>query len=315
MKALVLGCGSIGLRHARNMSSLGIEVQAHDVDPARMRALAEVEGCRAIGGRDDAEVDFVVVATPTAQHVEDLEWALSRGLPAFVEKPLGATRSDLERARALNAATTVVMVGCNLRFTAGFRCVEDNLAGLGRLLFVQAVFGWYLPAWRPLQDYRQTYSSRRDLGGGVILDAIHEIDYVTRLAGPVTDVVATWTNSGTLELDVEDIAELTLIHDGGVVSQIHLDYLQRTYTRSCRLVGTEGTLLWDYAAGSVELFTPGGPRTLLKDADRDDNQMYLAELSHFITAMDTGGPTENDLGTAASTLELALTALERGAPR
>jgi predicted dehydrogenase len=266
-----------------------------------------------LSARDDVDADFVVVATPTASHVSDLEWALARGLHVFLEKPLGATRADLNRARELIPASRVVMVGCNLRFTEGFRCVESHLADVGRLLSVDSTFGWYLPGWRPGQDYRRSYSASRALGGGVILDAIHEIDYVGALAGPVSGVAATWTNTGSLEIDVEDLAELTLRHESGVVSQIHLDYLQRTYTRSCRVVGSEATLHWDYASGSVELLTPSNSRSLLKDADRDENEMYVAELAHFVDAVATASPTANDLGTATAILEVALTALERGA--
>lgn len=292
---------------------MGVDVQAHDIDPDRLRALVDAVDGVALSNRDAAEVDFVVIATPTAQHIEDLEWALGRGLGAFVEKPLGATRRDLDRARQLTATDSVVMVGCNLRFTEGFRCLEENIGRVGSLLSVEAEFGWYLPAWRPGQDYRHSYSASRALGGGVILDATHEIDYVVSLAGRAVSVAATWTNTGTLELDVEDLAEVTLRHQGGALSQIHLDYLQRSYTRNCRLVGTDATLHWDYAAGTVHLHGPGGSEALLEDADRDDNQMYVAEMTHFLEAVNTGAATANGLDAAIATLHVALTALDRGA--
>jgi predicted dehydrogenase len=277
-----------------------------------LRAFGQDVGATTLGTREDADVEFVVVATPNSRHMEDLQWALDRGLHVFVEKPLGATRRDLERARELSSNNSVVMVACNLRFTEGFRCLERNLSGAGELLSVQAAFGWYLPAWRAGQDYRLTYSANHEMGGGIILDAIHEIDYVADLAGPVVDIAATWTNTGTLEIDVEDLAELTLRHKTGVVSHIHLDYLQRTYTRWCRLIGSEATLHWDYPTGNVQLHGPDASYVLLENADRDDNQMYLAEVQHFIDAVVNGTRVENDLDTAIASLEVAVAARERG---
>lgn len=321
MRALVLGCGSIGSRHARNLRKLGVEVLVSDVDEVRAEAIAAEVGGRAVSREAvDAAVDVVVVATPTAAHVDDLRWALDRGADAFVEKPLGASRADLDRALELERSHPGrrMMVGCNMRFTRGFALLRDHLPEVGRPVALLVDFGWWLPAWRPQQDYRTSYSARRELGGGIVLDAIHEIDYTLVLAGPVDDVSAQWTVTGALECDVEDVADITLRHRSGVQSHLHLDYLRRTYSRSCMVMGDMATLRWDFARGSVDIATEVGaePRTLGGGLDLDRDAMYVDEMKHFLAAVSTAdGVPANGISEAAATLDLALTALEKGAPQ
>jgi len=316
----VLGCGSIGRRHARNLRAHDVDVVVSDLDEARARAVAAEIGAAACG-RDavDADVDVVVVATPTVHHVDDLAWALERGAAVFVEKPLGASRADLDRALALarQHESHRVMVGCNMRFTHGFQVLQRHLPAVGRTVALLVDFGWWLPAWRPQQDYRESYSAQRALGGGIILDAIHEIDYTMVLAGPVADVQARWVNTGALECDVEDVADLSLRHCNAVQSHLHLDYLRRTYTRSCTVIGDAGTLQWDFARGRVELAgEPGAPAQAIgADLDLDRDVMYLDEMRHFLDALARGTAPCNGIVEAAGTLDVALTALDRGAPR
>ncbi len=319
MRALVLGCGSVGARHAQNLVGLGLDVVVYDTDATRTKALAGGPGITAVADRDHAEgIDLTVVATPTHRHVEDLNWALDRDSHAIVEKPLGATREDLALAVQLgrNHPDQVVMVACNMRFTEGFRTLQENLESIGEIAAVSADFGWHLSNWRPQQDYRASYSAHRDQGGGIILDAIHEIDYVLALAGPVAEVSAMWRPGRTLDIDVEELAELTLRHAGGAISSVHLDYLQPRYTRWCRVTGSEGILSWNYADHRVERWMSGSGEVevLLDDADGDVNAMYVAEMEHCLSAIRSEQSTVNGIENAAAVLEVALTALEKGQP-
>ena len=318
MRGLVLGCGSIGRRHALNLRDLGIDVAVFDTDADRRAAMSTDAGVEVLS-RDDAVADVVVVATPTGHHVEDLEWALERGAHVFVEKPLGASRADAERAVELGKRHSgqSVMIGCNLRFTQGYTLLRENLSRVGRPSVFLVDFGWWLPAWRPQQDYRLGYGIWRRMGGGIVLDAIHEIDYTIALAGPVESVMSLWTTTGVLEGDVEDVADLTLRHRSGAHSHIHLDYLRRTYSRSCTVIGSEGQLTWDFAQGRVEVIREAGapPELLGADLDRDRNRQYVEEMHHFLQVIGDGRKPVNGVVEAAATLDVALTALETGNAR
>jgi len=315
MRALVLGCGSIGRRHALNLRELGVDVVVFDTDADRSAAVSLDVGA-AVMSRDEAVADLVVVATPTAHHVEDLEWALERGAHVFVEKPLGASRGDAVRAVELGEAhsSQAVMVGCNLRFTEGYALLRDHLPVVGRPAVFLVDFGWWLPSWRPQQDYRTGYGIWQRLGGGIVLDAIHELDYTISLAGPVESVRSQWTRTGILDGDVEDVADLTLRHRSGAHSHIHVDCLRRTYSRSCTVIGADGMLTWDFARGRVEVVRePGSPPEILgADLDGDHNAQYVAEMSHFLQVIGDGMRPTNGVAEAAATLDVALTALEDG---
>jgi predicted dehydrogenase len=318
MRALVLGGGSIGRRHATNLAALGHDVMVADL--VEERAAAVARECQGRATQRDAapDVDLVVVATPTIAHVGDLEWALGRGAHVFVEKPLAASNEQLERAveMATSASGQHVMVGCNLRFTEGFRLLSRELAGVPRIAALLIDFGWWLPAWRPQEDYSHQYSTRRALGGGIILDAIHELDYAIALAGPVTDVAARWSRTGVLAGDVEDVADIVLRHRSSTHTHVHVDYLRRRYSRSCTAITDDAELRWDYATGRVERLAGAGeaPEILADGLDADRNDAYVAEMRHFLDSISCGEPPQNTVREAAEVTGVALRALEIGAP-
>jgi predicted dehydrogenase len=316
VRALVLGCGSIGSRHARNLVALGVEVVVSDVDDAAAARLASSAGAVAVDRGTAPPCDLVVVATPTSRHVDDLAWGLRRGADVFVEKPLAASLDGVAAARhlATRHPDRVVMIGCNLRFTEGFAAVWANLGAVGRVAAIMADYGWWLPSWRPATDYRSQYSASRALGGGIVLDAIHEIDYTLALAGPATAVSGICSSTGVLDIGVEDVADITLRHAGGSQSHIHLDYLRRVYSRSCTVIGTLAEVRWDVPRGTVELVREAGadPTVLAAAVDADPNAQYVREMEHLLVSIDSRAPTCNDIDRAATTVEVALTARDGG---
>jgi predicted dehydrogenase len=314
MRALVLGCGSIGGRHAGNLRSLGVDVFVADTDATAAARLAASIGANVVTRESAPSSDLVVVATPTALHMGDLAWALDRGADVFVEKPLTGSRSESSAVRDLvrDHADRVVMVGCNLRFSEGYQALSENLASAGTPVAFLVDYGWWLPAWRPEVDYRTQYSARRSLGGGIVLDAIHEIDYTLALAGPAIEVSGRCSSTGTLEIDVEDVADITLRHKCGAQSNIHMDYLRRRYARSCTVIGTRAQITWDVPTGSVQLVDEPGadPQPIALNVDSDPNKQYVEEMKHMLAAMGSRTPTCNDVERAATTLDVALTVLE-----
>lgn len=317
MKALVLGCGSIGRRHAANLSSLGVEVIVTDLDANQAEAVASLTNSEAVDRDAVPYLDLVIIATPTASHVADLEWGLSRDAHVFVEKPLASTTNELERAAfaAASAPDQHVMVGCNLRFTSGFQLLRHELRSAGPLAALLVDFGWWLPAWRPGADYRDQYSARRELGGGIILDAIHEIDYVMALGGPVDAISCHWSRTGILAGDVEDLADIVLRHRSGVQSHVHVDYLRRAYTRSCTAIAADAEVRWNFALGRVDrVVSPGDhPEVIAEHLDVDPNVAYVDEMRHFVECVDRNVSPLNGITEAVEVTSVALRALAEGA--
>jgi len=194
MRFLVLGTGSIGQRHCRNLVALGHEVLAWDVDSARLRESVSGLDAKAVGSLEQglaAKPAGALVCTPPSSHLRLAREALAAGADVFVEKPISHASDRVEAfLAAAGRLGRVVMVGFNLRCLESLRQVKRYLdeQRVGKVLSVRAECGSYLPDWRPGRDYRESYAVRAELGGGILLDAIHEIDYLGWLFGAAAKV-------------------------------------------------------------------------------------------------------------------------------
>jgi predicted dehydrogenase len=316
MKILVAGSGSIGRRHMRNLRSLVVsEIAACDPDPERLAPMVAELKIHPFGdfeqGIETFRPDAVLVCTPPSFHLAQARQAIAAGAHVFIEKPLShsmdGVKALLGEARARDR---VLQVGYNLRFHPAIRKLKQIVEekALGRILWARAEVGQYLPDWRPWQDYRQSYTARRELGGGIILDASHEIDYLLWFFGEPIEVLCMASTVSQLAVNVEDSASLLLRFASGCHADLHLDFVQRVPSRSCKLVGEEGTAIWEEGdAVSVRLLRPAKqPEDF--HYDFDDNEMYVAELKQFLNCIETGQSPLVNGEQAAQVLEWALAA-------
>jgi len=314
--ALVAGSGSIGRRHMRNLRTLGIQhLVACDTDAERLSPVISELNVKPFTDYERAlaetSPDIVFVCTPPVFHVSQARQAVQAGAHVFIEKPLSNTLDGVDELIAeAEARRRIVQVGYNLRFHPGLQMVKRLLAenAIGRVLWACAEVGQYLPDWRPWQDYRQSYTARQDLGGGIILDASHELDYIIWLLGQPVAVMCMASKVSSLEVDVEDCADVLLRFSDGTQADVHLDFVQREYTRSCKLVGESGTLLWNYAESQLRLYQAENSEWETIPYIFDANQMYMAEVEHFLTCVIEDVVPVVGLRQARCVLEVALAA-------
>ena len=226
--------------------------------------------------------EAVVVASPSVFHPEQTLAALATGARVLVEKPL-ATQPEVLDA-IVDAAGDRLMVGYNLRFHEPVaRVVELVREGrVGRVHAARVWFGSWLPDWRPNVDYRTTYSAQHALGGGVLLDAIHELDLLVWLFGDdLFDVEgAVVGRVGPLAIDVEDTVAAVLRHDTGAVVDLTLDYLSRRYRRGVEVVGADATVRLDWARAVIEVEDAAGVECVA--ADVPVSESYAKQADHFL---------------------------------
>jgi predicted dehydrogenase len=314
---LVAGCGSIGRRHLRNLARLGAgQLLACDPDASRADAAAEESGATAFSRLEDVpDPGAVFVCSPTRFHVPIARFGLERGAHLFIEKPISDTLDGVDDlVRTAVSQSRVVMVAFNLRYHPCLQRIRQLITDgeIGRVLGARIQFGQYLPDWHPWEDYRRGYSANKSLGGGIVLDAVHEFDYARWLLGEVRAVAGMMATSGSIDIDTEDLAAFTLRHDGNVISEIHLDYLQRTYSRTCHIIGTGGTISWDWNDHAVRCFraATGAWEEFREPEGYDDNQTYIDEVIDFFEAVDglRAPPVDGESG--ARVLAIALAAKE-----
>jgi predicted dehydrogenase len=302
MKFLIAGLGSIGRRHFRNLIALGEK----DIILLRTRKATlpddELTGYPVETDIHEAikkhKPDAVIVANPTALHLDIAIPAAEAGCAILLEKPVSDSldRLDILQQTAQKSGSKI-LVGFQFRYHPTLNKARELIQAdaIGKVLTVHAYWGEYLPQWHPWEDYRQSYAARADLGGGVIRTLTHPFDYLRYLIGEVESL---WSFSGhisPLELDVEDIAEIGLKFVSGAIGGVHLNYVQRPPRHTLEIVGTQGTLRWDNADGVLGLQTfpapfasysddPPAPviETFSPPEGFERNQLFVSQMRHFV---------------------------------
>lgn len=318
MRFIVLGAGSIGRRHLKNLLGMGHEVVAvFDPDPQKLGTVRRLASCGVVTD-DEAqafgcEADAAIVCSPNSFHIPQAREALRRDLHVFIEKPLSHSLEGTD-ALAADAAKVkrIVLIGCNLRFCPSLLLVKRLLdeGRIGKPLAARAHCGYYLPYWRPDIDYRNGYGARQAAGGGILLDSIHEFDYLRWLLGEVVEVFCYAGKASTLEIDTEDNADVLLRLASGVGVNLHLDYLQRTYRRSCEFIGEEGLIAWDYIAEKVTLYEKEDRlcKVFQRNINSELNAMYVEEMNHFVRCIEGAEKPILDAVEARAVLKIVIAA-------
>lgn len=320
MKFLIAGLGSIGRRHMRNLLALGqrdiILFRTHHStlpDDDLKGYPTERELDKALSHDPDA----VIVSNPTSLHLEVAIPAARAGCHLLLEKPISNTMDRIdELCKAVEDGGGKVLVGYQYRFHPGLQKVNDLLEEkvIGRPLSVRAHWGEYLPGWHPWEDYRLGYSARTDLGGGVVLTLSHPLDYLRWLLGDIQELWSFTASLGDLELNVEDTAEIGIRFANGILGSVHLDYNQQPPNHHLKIIGTKGTINWDSVNGGLRVYSIKDDewQTLEIAESFERNDMFLAEMSHFISVIQGKGKPVCSLTDGIRVLELSLAAKQSG---
>jgi predicted dehydrogenase len=334
MKILVVGLGGIGQRHTRNFRAIlgdTAEIIAYRVrrqmrvitpslDADESRNVEEAYAIRVFSSLDAAlaeSPDAALVCNPTSMHIPVALSCLHAGCDLFIEKPLAHSIDGAgELIRIAAERGRVAMVGYQLRFHPCLRSLRDTIESgvLGNLLAVRATIGEYLPNWHPYEDYRQIYAARADLGGGVVLSQIHELDYLYSLFGLPTRIHAVGGHWSQLEIDVEDTASILMefsVAERPFPVHLHQDYLQSPPQRQCEVIGDRGRAIMDLNALTVTVFTRGNQTPdIHRFPGFERNQLFLDEASHFLECVKTRSRPIVDLADGLQSLRMALAAKE-----
>jgi predicted dehydrogenase len=315
MRFLICGLGSIGRRHLRNLQALGQKdivllrsgkSTLPDDELAGLRI--EHDLARALKRwRPDA----VVISNPTALHLGVAIAAAEAGCNLLIEKPVSHTMDGIEELQnALRRGGGKVLVGFQFRFHPGLQQVKHLLVNeaIGRPISARAHWGEYLPAWHPWEDYRDSYSARADLGGGVVLTLCHPFDYLRWFFGEVASVSAETARSDVLGLSVEDFAEAILAFIDGPYASVHLDYNQQPASHWLEIVGEKGTIGWNNADGGVRWWSgeTGNWQTVSVPEDFERNTMFVDEMHHFMDVVQGKARPICSLTDGVRVLEIAL---------
>lgn len=292
-RVLIVGFGSIGKRHLGLAREL---LPNADIRVLRHQITSDIpdnsNGC--FFNIEDAikfSPQIAVIASPAPFHIQTAEALAFLGTHLLIEKPLSSSVDGVSKLLEICQSQGVVLLtGYNLRFLPSLQkfrhLLNDGL--IGKILSVRCEVGQYLPSWRPNDDYQLSVSAQSKLGGGVLLELSHEIDYLRWIFGEVAWVKATLSRQSNLDIDVEDSVNMVLgfftgSDDYQLLSYVNLDFIRHDTTRVCVAIGEKGSLRWDGLTGKLDLYELGKKSwyELFGNKDRRDDT-YKAEWLDFL---------------------------------
>ncbi len=298
MKFLIAGFGSIGRRHFRNLVKLGqrdiIFYRTHQstIPDEELKGYPiESDLKAALSHHPDA----VIVTNPTASHLDVAIPAAEMGCHLLIEKPLSHSLERVDKLeRIIRRGSAQVLVGFQFRYHPGLLQIRDWIqqAVIGDVYFVRAHWGEYLPDWHPWEDYREGYSAKKDLGGGVLLTLCHPIDYLRWIFGEMDTVSVVLGGQNVLGLEVEELAEASIRFQSGILGELHVNYLQRPPAHFLEIFGSAGTISWNYISGMLKLYRVENQawETYPLPLTFSRNDLFLTEMRHFIQIVSGNQP-------------------------
>ena len=320
-KILIIGGGSIGQRHLRNLLALGFkDIFVADINKKKLDEIEKQYKIKIFIDYRNAlkeNWDAVFICTPPVFNIKIASEILSaekNKCAIFIEKPLSnnlaGVPSLIKKAQKYRVP---IMIGYNLRFHPLIIKTKDILDKklLGKIYCVRSEMGQYLPDWHPWEDYRRGYSANKKLGGGIVLDDIHDIDYLCWFFGDVNKVSGLVEKVSNLEINTEDYADIMFYFKNGVIGQMHMDYLQRAPSRSFKVIAEKGTLICDIVNRELKYFLAKDKKWhSYKLKNFDYNQTYVEEVKYFMDCAANNKIPESDIVNGYKTLKIALYAKE-----
>ena len=273
MKVGIIGFGSIGKRHYENLllhtKNIVVLSKRKDVNlPHQVENWQDFKKTGPYGG--------IIIANETSKHVATIKKCVAlKPRALFVEKPLSHNLKDLNAlVELLRKNRTSVFVGYCFHFFRPFFKIKKIIKSgkLGKIYYMRVSVGQDLKEWRPGRDYGKIYSAKKEFGGGVMLDLVHDINYPAWLLDDVlAPKRALVRKMSDLKINTEDIAEnIFIAQRTGVMVSVHQDYLRIPGRRFLEIVGSKGSLMWDSS-----------------DAE-DRNKMYQREINFFVGLVKSG---------------------------
>lgn len=269
MKALVIGYGSIGRRHADVLGDLG-----HEVAVVSRRDIGHSPSFARIAEAVKAfQPDYAVVASRTVEHRSDIEALFDSGFRGrvLIEKPVYDSGSEWPPE-----GFEAIKVAFNLRFHPAVRRFHELLVDR-QVYSVNVYCGSYLPDWRPGSDYRKGYSAIRTQGGGVLRDLSHELDYILWLFGPWRRMTAIGGNFGNLGIDSDDVFSMLIETENCPSVTLGINYLDRQTRREAVALTDKGSVRLDVVLGTVDT---GGDSEIFST---ERNDTYLAQHTAMLS--------------------------------
>ena len=333
MNILIIGLGSIGQRHLRNLKKIEPKAQFYALRKKYTTPLLNSKNKIIKGNiknkyslkyinnleeiiKNTIKVDCAFVCTPTSHHVSQIIWLLKNDINCFVEKPLGSSLKNIKELEFLlkKKNKIITMIGFQLRFNPIIQYLENILkrkSPIGRVLTAHIHHGEHIKDFHPYEDYRISYAAIKNLGGGVILTQIHEIDYLLYLFKDYDFKNISFISSkvSNLKINVEDVFSANFLlknNNNKILCSMNLNFLERPKKRKIYLVGEKGSI--NVCLNSQKVLIFKNNKKIVKRFIFKKNDIFLKEIKFFLSRVKSKNviPRSLNLFNGIKTLRFAI---------
>jgi predicted dehydrogenase len=299
MKFLIIGLGSMGKRRIRNLRYLNVgEIMGYDIREDRRREVKDKYGIPVFETLEEAltkEPDVFIISTPPDQHYIYGLIALEHDKHFFMEA--NVLLEGMDTLISLCKSKNVVAApSCTMRFHPAVKLMKTFLDNnlIGKCLAFTHHCGQYLPHWHPWEDYREFYAARRMTGACREMVAF-ELNWITYILGKVSKISCFKNKVSNLDIDIDDTYQILLEFENKSLGHMLIDVISRPAFRVCKIIGEEGTIVWDSAGKYVDVFTVDDNTWHRHRYDEGvpekgyiyGEKMYIEEMAHFIRAINS----------------------------
>jgi predicted dehydrogenase len=309
---LIIGSGSVGKRHARNLAALGCRISC--VDPRAERRAELAAETPVVGSHATAEaalgvagLDGVVVASPTAYHPASTLAALEAKLPVLLEKPVAKSAAEAEiMLRAEQTAGVPVLLGYTWRWWPPLKRLRELLDGnaVGKLRHVQFHMSAHLADWHPWERYQEFFMASAAQGGGALLDESHWIDLMVWLFGRPQQLIGRVEKISDLEIEADDNVDVLALFSDGLRVSLHLDLYGRPHEKFIRFIGEGGTLIWSADPNRIAIGRESAQKWEEETFDCERNDMFMAVAKEFLEVIAGRGQPSCTLAQGVGVMQL-----------
>ena len=329
MNVLILGLGSIGQRHLRNLRAIDKNIKfftlrrkyvtpflnnKNQVKKGNIENVYNIKNFKKFS--EIKNIDAALICTPSKFHISEAIKLLKKNIHLFIEKPLGSSLKDIAKLKKiiLSKPKMKTMMGFQLKFNPLIlklkNLIENN--SIGKIYSCNIHHGEHINDFHPYEDYRVSYAARRNLGGGVVLTQIHEIDYLLFLFKKYKiNILKSFSSKiSNLKIDVEDILEAYLKLENKnkqkIFCNLHLNFFERPKKRQIQLLGEKGKIDCDLNKLEINIFKNKNSKKIRFNVNR--NEIFKNQLRYFLKCIKNKKKisSDYDILNGISSLKIAL---------
>ena len=320
MKSIVIcGVGSIGKRHIENFGKLFDCIDIVDINPDRVKESIRKYKIRnhyqnVAKALSSKKYDAVVIAVPPHLHQEIAVEAIKNKSNLFIEKPLGMSSNGWQKLyEDCKKNRLISYIGYCCRFLSYTKKLKEIIKKniIGDIVHANLRWGSYLPDWHPWENYKDFYMSKKEQGGGALMDESHGIDLVRYIIGDIDKVSAMVGNTSDLDMTSDDAALLTCKMKSGSLVPMHFDLSSRVPIMNFEITGKEGSIIWESVDHQLKIFTIKSKKWEIIQFSKDSVlDMYQDQARHFYDCVYNGHKSLTDIKDAILTQKVIDAAFE-----